>query len=223
MEFTHASANEALDMEMDYKHPPHLWSSPFSKPDGLWVSDGDDWLKWTQEKEFKTGFYKYLHNIDVVNTATVLRISTLDEFDKFCLEYGYIPTDHRCFKHIRGTGEVFDDYKWNGDDKHERVVPNNLLKLGSVLRAEQPIGTGTIAHEFGRFYGQCEKMSKETGRERLFSIRWDLVFEHYAGLVVTPYIVERRHVRWYSGWDISSGVIWDLKAAGVMVVSTEKI
>lgn len=48
-----------------------------------------------------------------------------------------------------------------------------------------------------------------------FAIPWPTVQKRYSGMVITPYIWERRldfSVAWYYGWDCASGCIWDLDA-----------
>jgi hypothetical protein len=46
-------------------------------------------------------------------------------------------------------------------------------------------------------------------------IKWDVVAERYQGIVIAPYVVEKRfsdNAFWYSGWDCASGCIWDARA-----------
>jgi hypothetical protein len=45
-----------------------------------------------------------------------------------------------------------------------------------------------------------------------YNIRWKDLQNTYAGVIITPYINERRlagPTRWYYGWDCASGCIWD--------------
>jgi len=43
-------------------------------------------------------------------------------------------------------------------------------------------------------------------------IDWPKVAEHYAGIEICPYLVEKRmddDSFWYYGWDVASGCVWD--------------
>jgi hypothetical protein len=55
----------------------------------------------------------------------------------------------------------------------------------------------------------------------MISINWKFVAEHYQGVIISPYIYERRlhpKTRWYYGWDCASGCIWDASAVrGIML------
>jgi hypothetical protein len=44
------------------------------------------------------------------------------------------------------------------------------------------------------------------------AIAWDAVANNHSGIIITPYIFERRFTDWYYGWDCASGCIWDAKA-----------
>ena len=46
-------------------------------------------------------------------------------------------------------------------------------------------------------------------------IDWRLVAEEWQGIVIAPYLWERRFdsdARWYYSWDCASGCIWDHRA-----------
>lgn len=52
-------------------------------------------------------------------------------------------------------------------------------------------------------------------RTSTFGIRWRLVAERYQGIIITPYLHERRYsplTNWYWSWDCASGCIWDINA-----------
>jgi hypothetical protein len=64
------------------------------------------------------------------------------------------------------------------------------------------------------------------GRTDLFThedaIDWRRVAEKYQGIIIAPYVWERRHeLRWYYGWDCSSGVVWDAKAVAELRLMTK--
>jgi len=52
---------------------------------------------------------------------------------------------------------------------------------------------------------------------RVYGLRWDQIAERHHGIIIAPYIFERRlndHAFWYYGWDCASGCIWDAAAIG---------
>lgn len=52
-------------------------------------------------------------------------------------------------------------------------------------------------------------------RKGSFAIRWNLVAEHYQGIIITPYLLLRRYnpmTNWYWPWDCAGGCIWDVSA-----------
>jgi hypothetical protein len=52
-------------------------------------------------------------------------------------------------------------------------------------------------------------------------IDWLRVAQKSAGIIIAPYIWERRlHLPWYYGWDCASGCVWD--AAAVLSVKRLK-
>lgn len=72
--------------------------------------------------------------------------------------------------------------------------------------------------DFHRKYQVATDEEYMTGRY----IDWELVAEHYDGLIIAPYHWRRRmgnfddpdapDARWYYGWDCASGCIWNLAA-----------
>lgn len=45
-----------------------------------------------------------------------------------------------------------------------------------------------------------------------YDINWHYYTKKYQGIIIAPYIGEGRYIRWYAGWDCSSGCIWDMTA-----------
>ncbi len=41
------------------------------------------------------------------------------------------------------------------------------------------------------------------------SIFWNKVVEDYGGIEICPFFIERKHIFWYSMWDVASGCIWN--------------
>ena len=60
---------------------------------------------------------------------------------------------------------------------------------------------------------QLDEFSREYGEEKIsiyFEIDWAKVANEYDGIIITPYIYERRlELMWYYGWDCASGCIWN--------------
>ncbi len=54
-------------------------------------------------------------------------------------------------------------------------------------------------------------------------VDWPTVAESYRGIVITPYIAERRfsRVAWYHPWDCASGCIWDPAAIASITLTAE--
>lgn len=56
---------------------------------------------------------------------------------------------------------------------------------------------------------------------RGFEIRWDAVADLYDGIIIAPYVYERRltrHTYWYYGWDCASGCIWNRRGIAAMTL-----
>jgi hypothetical protein len=57
-------------------------------------------------------------------------------------------------------------------------------------------------------------------------IQWNAVAQLYSGIIIAPYIWERRMSRdtmWYYGWDCASGCIWDADAiADIRLIAVER-
>jgi hypothetical protein len=71
------------------------------------------------------------------------------------------------------------------------------------------ISTPSELDDFAARYGNPE------ARTRLESMDWGRVARDYQGLIIAPYIWERRlseHTFWYYAWDCASGCIWDAAA-----------
>lgn len=58
------------------------------------------------------------------------------------------------------------------------------------------------------------------------SIDWERLAEEYQGIIIAPYIWERRLdgiAKWYYGWDCASGCIWDAAAVTLTGGSNDRI
>lgn len=62
--------------------------------------------------------------------------------------------------------------------------------------------------------GELDAFEREYGLDQPYprdrTILWGAVSEKYPGVVIAPYVWERRLEKmWYYGWDCASGCIWD--------------
>jgi hypothetical protein len=68
--------------------------------------------------------------------------------------------------------------------------------------------------EIDRFDKEYVARNLPPGGYSHFRVDWRPLREEYAGIVIAPYIWDRRLVSpvsdWYYGWDCASGCIWDL-------------
>lgn len=91
MRFVHYSANHNLSLERLYsvfQGAPFSHGTKFDKPDGLWLSDDDDygWREWCEAEGYRLGKLKnaYLATLDL---NSVLHISSIKEIVKFHKRY----------------------------------------------------------------------------------------------------------------------------------------
>lgn len=89
--------------------------------------------------------------------------------------------------------------------KH-RVTLNptaNVLYLSSVAELDS-------FHEMFRFETDFDRECNSG--PAFWPIDWNTVIGKYDGIIIAPYIWERRIMSWYYGWDCASGCIWNLDA-----------
>lgn len=116
---------------------------------------------------------------------------------------------------------VDDDWKrWCDDDSGWELTPPHLfgVDMERVLHLET---SGDIL-DFTRAYGIYE--DRVSGAPYVYKIRWDVVAEQYAGIVIAPYCWPMRldmECGWYYCWDCASGCIWDLSVL-TLVEAEEK-
>ena len=89
-----------------------------------------------------------------------------------------------------------------------------------VLRRDARIlcmGSGEQLDEFTALYG------KEGSHPLLLKeISWPRVAEDFQGIIISPYVWERRlELSWYYGWDCASGCIWDGDAIAEIISKEE--
>lgn len=139
---------------------------------------------------------------------------------------------HRKGAGRRGDGDVSDKPAgfWVSDDDAEMNWREWCLGENfhlEALRYKQEVilsphakmlylNSAADLDSFTREYGA----SPYSGWERRY-INWRPIVRDYQGIVITPYIWERRlsnDVPWYYGWDCASGVIWDARAVESLLI-----
>ena len=69
-----------------------------------------------------------------------------------------------------------------------------------------------------KFFG-----SSEMRRQRYMGIDWPSVAKEFQGIIIAPYIWDRRFdLLWYYGWDCASGCIWDPAAIASITLTKER-
>lgn len=82
MDFLHYSAapivleRRAYEQKLDFK------------PQGLWLSVGDDWKRRCESEEWGTDRLLVAHHVELVDAANILRLATAEEIDRFTQEFG---------------------------------------------------------------------------------------------------------------------------------------
>jgi len=90
------------------------------------------------------------------------------------------------------------------------------------LAADAEILRMASAYELDAFTREFQQ-----GEGRQLRINWPTVATRWQGVIIAPYIWERRlhgGYSWYYGWDCASGCIWDARAvASIRLVTVEPI
>lgn len=200
-ELLHYTDETHMDPAREYEPAP---VQRFGKPRGLWFACGNAWKAWCDENGYSTGgMHAPPWHVHVSRPEHVCVLRTVAEFDAFCIRYGFI--EHG----VRAAGPYC----------RLPVHPVHLLPLDEkfpddIRQAAADRSTDWFG-EFDAYNAWRQARTEATGRELPFEMDWPAMQKAYAGLVVAPYLYERRHVRWYYGWDVASGVLWDLPRAGV--------
>lgn len=101
-------------------------------------------------------------------------------------------------------------------DKWEIVLAENanILRIASIGEID------AFTEKYGIYDTRCHEVLRSGGLAtshfgRQPAIDWPRVAKEYQGIIIAPYIWERRmetHTGWYYGWDCASGCIWDAEA-----------
>lgn len=99
--------------------PRSFEQSADMKPNGLWVSDGTEWLDWCRSEEFRTDKPWYSHAVTVAPEARILTLTSVEEILAFNRRFGvergapgmttYIAWDQVAAEH---DGIVIAPYQW---------------------------------------------------------------------------------------------------------------
>ena len=88
-----------------------------------------------------------------------------------------------------------------------------------VLHPNAGILRGSTAEQIdeltARYGYDCDHMPPHLSYGRGYGINWKKIAERHDGILIAPYVWERRLHRgthWYYGWDCASGVIWNAQA-----------
>lgn len=85
------------------------------------------------------------------------------------------------------------------------------------------IGTVQELDEFTEKY--TDAAFEDGGLGKGIFIRWEDVAKEYEGIIIAPYLHERRFTRntmWYYGWDVASGCIWKRDAIHAVLQYDDK-
>lgn len=125
-----------------------------------------------------------------------------------------VPQESRGFKPRGLWVSDEDDYGWRawclGEGfRVERLAVAHEVKLYPESRVLYVKGEAQL-HALASKYGNddCWGDRWETG----WDVRWDLIAKRHQGIVISPYLAERRFdpaFFWYYAWDCASGCIWD--------------
>lgn len=86
-----------------------------------------------------------------------------------------------------------------------------LAPTASILRLSSPGDIDAFHEEYTDLVGDRFR----------YGIHWAQVAAKYDGILITPYIWERRlaeNAGWYYGWDCASGCIWNAKAVAAITL-----
>ena len=59
------------------------------KPNGFWVSVGNDWESWCRDSEFRLEYLAVIHRVTLSDDANILWITTPEQLDEFHAEYSH--------------------------------------------------------------------------------------------------------------------------------------
>lgn len=127
--------------------------------------------------------------------------------------------DSACFKHHMGgkpdglwysVGPAW--WEWCRSEDFDRIERKRAFRLDIDTSDFLILSSDRAILAFTKRYGV------DTGSRYAFSrinIDWPRIARDYRGIEIAPYSYELRcddRTRWYYGWDVASGVLWDYAA-----------
>jgi hypothetical protein len=70
-----------------WRRPTQL-PDPTTKPNGLWLSVGDEWMGWCRDEEYGLTHYIHEHDVTLTDGANVLKLTSTGDLDGFSRDYG---------------------------------------------------------------------------------------------------------------------------------------
>jgi len=124
---------------------------------------------------------------------------------------------------------VDGEYGWPEWCRAEEYGTDSLVVAHEVrLTGSANVRRVTSVQEIDQFHNEFAAPTAsdiKSGCEVwLWGIEWPRVARLYDGIIITPYLWERRYAgdtSWYYGWDCASGCIWNLTAIESVTVLSE--
>lgn len=121
---------------------------------------------------------------------------------------------------LRHTHEVI--LKPNANIIHISTA-EELDKFDDLYRASSAMHA--ILADVGAHRALIYSTISASSRNRMFGIDWRKVAQEYQGIIIAPYLWERRldgDTFWYYTWDCASGCIWDRSAIAEIRLTNER-
>lgn len=150
------------------------------------------------------------------------------------LDRSRVYTQHKRLQFTKPVGfwvSVQGDTDWPSWCRIEEFRVDTLAVAHEVrLRDSANIRTITSIAEIDAFHHEFTAPSEfdiRMGYDRSYwGINWPAVVQQYDGVIITPYLWERRSgggCDWYYTWDCASGCIWNLDAIESVTVVAEEV
>jgi hypothetical protein len=122
MELIHYSSEIITSLEpRQYDQEEKFWQH---KPNGLWVSVGEEWKEWCEAEKFKLDSLKHVYSISMNDNANILHIETVKQIydftEKFQLEkttplHPFNYTDQLNWNQVKQKyqGIIIAPYQWD--------------------------------------------------------------------------------------------------------------
>jgi len=128
MKLAHYSKDliKKLDLSRNYPIGALYFLGIFTKPNGLWISDDDDygWKEWCEEENFSKEKLAFKYDITLKEDSNVLILSNINDYksftDKYLTKYETIfssdfainiDAEHSCITHSINWLNVSKDYQ----------------------------------------------------------------------------------------------------------------